>query len=213
VKKTYFLKKRGKKLLRVARSILFKVRNTMLPETGESFLVLFFKKEHFLLLLTAAAPITLPQRDVDVTYKVPVAGGQNMAILQRLRFSASLHRQRVDLPTSGNWMVVDYITHRMTLVRDESHEMVDLAAPDTPSAASGFAKLGPAEVAGLPCTEWRTRDTRGAETVTCYTDDGVLLRARSASGVLMEAIDVGYHPQGADVFALPQGYVRQHPAP
>ncbi len=179
-------------------------------------MVLFFKKEHYLLFclfLVAAAPNTMPLRDVDVTYKVPVAGGQDMAILQRLRFSATLHRQRVDLPTSGNWMVLDYVTHRMTLVRDESHELVDLPAPDTASAASDFAKVGPAEVAGLACTEWRTRDIRGDETVACYTDDGVLLRARGARGVLMEAIDVGYRAQGADVFTLPQGYSRQVPAP
>jgi hypothetical protein len=216
VKKTSFLKKGSKKLLPVASSNLFRVQNHLFHATVNRVLAPFFKKEHFLLscfLLLAAAPHTMPLRDVDVTYKVPVAGGQDMAILQRLRFSASLHRQRVDLPTSGNWMVLDYLTHRMTLVRDESHELVDLPAPDNAAAASDFAKVGPAEVAGLPCTEWRTRDTRGEETVACYTDDGVLLRARGARGVLMEAIDVGYRAQGADVFALPQGYSRQQPSP
>jgi hypothetical protein len=156
-------------------------------------------------------PLVMPLRDVDVTYKVPVAGGRDMAILQRLRFSAALHRQRVDLPTSGNWMVLDYVTHRMTLVRDESRELVEVPAPDNATQPAGFALVGPAQVAGLPCTEWRTRDTRGQATVACYTDDGVLLRARGDRGVLMEAIDVGYRPQGADVFALPQGYSRQQP--
>jgi hypothetical protein len=158
------------------------------------------------------APRVMPVHDVDVTYKVPVAGGHDMAILQRLRFSAALHRQRVDLPTSGNWMVLDYVTHRMTLVRDESRELVDIAAPDNATRpAAGFALVGQATVAGLRCTEWRTRDTRGQETVACYTDDGVLLRARGNRGVLMEAVDVGYHPQGADVFALPQGYTHEQP--
>jgi hypothetical protein len=158
------------------------------------------------------APQIMPTRDVDVTYKVPVAGGHDMAILQRLRFSAALHRQRVDLPTSGNWMVLDYVTHRMTMVRDESREIVEVPAPDNAThPATGFALVGPAQVAGLSCTEWRTRDTRGQETVACYTDDGVLLRARGDRGVLMEAIDVGYRPQGPEIFALPQGYTRQLP--
>lgn len=160
------------------------------------------------------APHVTPTRDVDVTYKVPVAGGNDMAILQRLRFSASLRRQRVDLPTSGNWMVLDYATHRMTMVRDESREVVEMPAPDNaaqPGGGAGFARVGTAQVAGLACTEWRTRDTRGQETVACYTDDGVLLRARGARGILMEAIDVAYRPQGAELFAIPDGYSRQQP--
>jgi len=153
-----------------------------------------------------------PTRDVDVTYKVPVAGGNDMAILQRLRFSASLRRQRVDLPTSGNWMMLDFATKQMAMVRDESREIVDLPAPENagqPGGGAAFTRLGTARVAGLDCTDWHTRDTRGQETVACYTSDGVLLRARNESAVLMEAVDVRYAPQGAEVFALPEGYSHQ----
>jgi len=162
----------------------------------------------------AETPQVQPTRDVDVTYKVPVAGGTDMAILQRLRFSASLRRQRVDLPTSGNWMMLDFATKQMAMVRDESHEIVDLPAPDSaaqPGGGAAFTRVGTARVAGLDCTEWHTRDTRGQETVACYTQDGVLLRARNESAVLMEAVDVKYAAQGADVFALPQGYSHQKP--
>ena len=160
----------------------------------------------------AEAPIVQPTRDVDVTYKVPVAGGNDMAILQRLRFSASLRRQRVDLPTSGNWMMLDFATKQMAMVREESHEIVDLPAPDNagqPGGGAAFTRVGQARVAGLDCTEWNTRDTRGQETVACYTADGVLLRARNENAVLMEAVDVKYAPQGAEVFALPAGYSHQ----
>jgi hypothetical protein len=164
----------------------------------------------------AESPIVQPTHDVDVTYKVPVASsGADMAILQRLRFSASLHRQRVDLPTSGNWMVLDFTTKQMQMVRDESHEIVDMPAPDSaaqPATTASFVRVGPAQVAGLDCTEWRTHDTRGQETIACYTADGVLLRARNDSAVLMEAVDVKYATQGADVFALPSGYSRQKTA-
>jgi hypothetical protein len=155
------------------------------------------------------APHAYPTRDVDVTYKVPVSGGGKTAILQRLRYSATLRAQRVDLPTSGNWMVLNFVTHRMAMVRDETHEIVDLPAPEStaqPHAGASFVRLGDATVANLPCTEWRTRDTRGQETVACYTDDGVLLRARGGAGTLMEAITVQYASQGPEVFALPSGY-------
>jgi hypothetical protein len=165
--------------------------------------------------LSQTQPLVTPARDVDVTYKVPVAGGKDMAILQRLRFSAALRRQRVDLPTSGSWMVLDYVTHRMTLVHDDSHELVDLPAPENagqPGRAAGYEQAGAAQVAGLACTEWRTRDTRGQATTVCYTPDGVLLRARNDAGVLMEAVDVAYRPQGSTVFDLPSGYSREtHP--
>jgi hypothetical protein len=160
-------------------------------------------------------PTVQPTRDVDVTYKVPVAGGTDMAILQRLRFSASLHRQRVDLPTSGNWMMLDFGAHTMSLVRDQSREIVDLPAPASasqPGAGAGFVRQGAASVAGFDCTEWHTRDTRGQETVACYTTDGVLLRARNDSGTLMEAVQVSYGPVPASVFTLPDGYTHQKPS-
>ena len=164
----------------------------------------------------ADAPASVkPTRDVDVTYKVPVGEGGNTALLQRLRFSASLHEQRVDLPTSGNWMVLDFATHRIAMVRDESREIVDLPAPESaslPNNGAGFVRVGPANVAGLDCTEWRTRDTRGLETVACYTQDGVMLRARNDSHTLMEAVSVRYGAVPPSVFALPDGYTHQAPA-
>jgi hypothetical protein len=156
------------------------------------------------------APVVQPLHDVDVTYKVPVPGADNTALLQRLRWSASTRRQRVDLPTSGNWMVLDFVTHRMDMVRDDARTVLDLPAPpDPPPAAAGFAQAGKASVAGLPCTEWRTRDRSGQETVACFTQDGVLLRARAGSRVLMEAVAVHYTTQDSGVFQVPQDYTRQ----
>ncbi len=148
-----------------------------------------------------------PTRDVDVTYRVPVGSGT--AVLQRLRYSAGLHRQRVDLPTSGNWMMLDFAAHRMAMVRDETHEVVDLPAPQQSDAP--FVRVGPAEVAGLACTEWRTRDSRGQESIACYTQDGVMLRARQEVRTLMEAIDVHYGTLPGAVFAVPEGYSHQRP--
>jgi len=158
----------------------------------------------------ADVPVVQPTHDVDVTYKVPVPGADNTALLQRLRWSASLRRQRVDLPTSGNWMVLDFAAHRLLLVRDDTRTILALPAPpDPPPSAAGFAREGEAVVAGLPCTQWHTRDTRGGETVACYAPDGVLLRATSGNRVLMEAVSVHDTPQAADVFEVPKGYARQ----
>ncbi len=158
----------------------------------------------------ADVPVVQPTHDVDVTYKVPVPGTENTALLQRLRWSASLRRQRVDLPTSGSWMVLDFAAHRMFFIRDDTRTILDLPAPPgPPPAAAGFARAGEAVVAGLPCTLWRTRDSRGGETVACYASDGVLLRATAGPRVLMEAVSVHDGPQGADVFEVPAGYVRQ----
>lgn len=155
------------------------------------------------------APTVQPTRDVDVTYRVPVPGGADASILQRLRWSAAERRQRVDMPTSGTWMVLDFAAHRMAVVRDSTREVLDVPAPrsaDQPGAGAGFTRLGPATVAGLACTEWRTVDTRGAQTQACYTRDGVLLRATSGARVLIEAVQVAYTPQGNNVFVTPADY-------
>ncbi len=152
----------------------------------------------------ADAPVVQPMHDVDITYKVPVAGGSDMALLQRFRYSASLRRQRVDLPTSGNWMVLDFATHRMMAVRDESHEVAEAPVPE--ATTPGYMRLGSDTVAGLVCTEWQTQDLRGQQTVTCYTEDGLLLRARSGNRVLIQAVSVNRAAQDAGIFAVPDGY-------
>jgi len=164
--------------------------------------------------LADTPPPVQPLRDVDITYKVPVPGLTVTVMLQRLRFSATMHKQRLDLPTSGNWMLLDFTAHTMAMVREQSHEIVQVAAPASagqPGAGAGFTRIGPASVIGLACTEWRTRDNRGQETVACYTDDGVLLRARNADGPLMEAVSVKYGALPGSVFALPEGYSKQQP--
>jgi hypothetical protein len=161
----------------------------------------------------ADVPIVQPTHDVDVTYKVPVPGADDTALLQRLRWSASLRRQRVDLPTSSSWMVLDFAAHRMLMVRDDTRTILTLPAPPDPPTAAGFARAGEAVVAGLTCTEWRTTDSRGGETLACYAPDGVLLRATSGGRVLMEAVSVHDEPQAADVFEVPAGYTRQEGNP
>ena len=72
-----------------------------------------------------------------------------------------------------------------------------------------MSRVGADTVAGLACTQWRTTDTRGEQTLACTTDDGVMLRATAGGRVLMEAVSVSYTPQDQAVFALPPGYTHQ----
>jgi hypothetical protein len=100
----------------------------------------------------------------------------------------------------------------MALIRDESREAVDLPAPrtaDQPGAGAGYTRADTTTVAGLPCTNWRTIDTRGHETLACYTQDGILLRATDGARVLMEAISVKREPQLPGLFQPPANYTHQ----
>jgi hypothetical protein len=170
-----------------------------------------------ILLLPAAAladapPSLRPLHDVDVTYKVPVPGGGEESLLQRYRWSAATQRQRVDLPTSGKWMVLDFISHRMALVQDGSHEVLDVPSPqsaDQPGGGAGFTRVGTGNVAGFACTQWHTVDTRGQQTDACYTEDGVLLRVTAGARTLLEAVSVKYAAQDDAVFQVPSGYTHQ----
>jgi hypothetical protein len=156
----------------------------------------------------AEAPPARPLRDVDVTYKVPVPDGTGTTLMQRYRWSAATQTQRVDMQGSDNWMVLDFRSHRMSLVHESLHQVVDAPAP-TETPGTGFSRAGDDMVAKLPCTEWRTVDTRGTETLACYTPDGVLLRAQSGGKVMMEAVSVVYAAQDTALFQPPAGYVHQ----
>ena len=72
-------------------------------------------------------PLLVPARDVDVTYRVLVQQGSDISLLQRLRFSTFLHRQRLDMPTSGEWLVMDFAAGRMAMVRDATNSFVELS--------------------------------------------------------------------------------------
>jgi len=112
---------------------------------------------------------------------------------------------------SDNWMVLNFNSHRMSLVHDGSHEVVDAPAPpDADPSSTRFSRAGDDVVAKLACTLWRTVDTRGAETLACYTQDGVLLRAQSGGRVVMEAVSVVYAAQDTALFQPPAGYAHRH---
>lgn len=157
-------------------------------------------------------PLLQPTRDVEVTYQTAPGG---TATEQRTRWLAAEHRMRLDTPAPGLYMIVDYAARRMSMVSDRDRGVVDMAAGagPLPGGAGGapggaYARRGTDRVAGLPCTEWQTTDSEGAATLACITDDGVMLRARRGTEVLVQAARVRYGPQDPAAFRVPDGYRR-----
>jgi hypothetical protein len=159
-------------------------------------------------------PATIPTRDVDVTYRM-ADPTSNRTLEQRMRWQGTTQRLRVDSPSPGLWMLVDYRTRRLAMVVDPERRVLDTEAPagavmPGQLTAASFARRGQDTVAGQPCTEWETRDTTSVARVVCLTTDGVLLRLRriGADGppVMMEAVRVLYGPQDPAAFVAPAGY-------
>jgi hypothetical protein len=169
----------------------------------------------------ADRPPTTPQRDVDVEYKMASADPA-VPLHQRMRWSVALGRLRVDPPTAGLYMIVDYRAKRMAVVKPADRAVLDMpaAGPGLPGAAAGsYTPLGADQVAGLPCANWQTADGAGRDTVLCLTADGVMLRASQAGFVLIEATRVSYGKQDEGAFSPPDGFIHtegvtaQAPAP
>ena len=161
-------------------------------------------------------PAPLPTRDVDVTYRSEQAG---QVIEQRSRFAAATQRMRLDTPTPGLYMIVDYRTHLMAMVSDPDRAVIDMNAPaNGPGGtlpASAYTRRGEDKVAGLPCTEWEAKDTQGQLATACFTADGVMLRARRGTQILAVAARVTYNTMDPALFTVPAGYshATRRPAP
>ncbi len=174
-----------------------------------------------LLLLAAPAwaqdrPATVPTRDVDVTYRIGSPEPNGPPLAQRMRWSVAAAKLRVDPPTPGLYMIVDYRAHRMAVVRTAERAVLDAAAPAAglPGQSGGsYTRRGADSVAGLGCTDWETIDTSGRAATVCMTADGVLLRASQAGVPLLEAVAVAYAPQDPAAFVPPDGFRHVAPLP
>ncbi len=163
-------------------------------------------------LAQADRPATLPTRDVDVTYQ---AGQGDRTVSQRSRWSAAERKMRLDTPTPGVYAIVDYAAGTLAMVSERSRGVLDLPVPagglPGQAAPGAFTRRGSSQVAGLPCTEWETRDLQGQATLTCFTEDGVLLEARHGAQVLVQATRVAYGALDASAFAVPSSYTHGTP--
>jgi hypothetical protein len=163
----------------------------------------------------ADQPLLLPSHDVDVTYRAGDARDGSV-VEQRVRWLAASQTMRIDPPTPGLHVIIDYAAGRMSVVRDATRSVVEMAAPDsmagmTAVKAGAFVRRGEASVAGRACTEWQTQDRDAHPVLVCITDDGVLLRAGSAAQARISAVSVQYAPQDPQEFRIPPDYVRRVP--
>ena len=150
-------------------------------------------------------PNPLPTRDVDVTYRSEPGGPASGTVVeQRSRFSAASQRTRLDLPTPGLFSIMDYRTHTLSLVSQADQKVLQTMGPAP--ATPDWVRRGQDQVAGLPCTEWESRDSVNRPALTCFTADGVMLRVRRGPQVLAVATRVIYAPQPAELFVVPPEY-------
>ncbi len=163
-------------------------------------------------VLAAGKPPTVPLRDVDVTYQIAGRGPGGPPRQQRIRWSVAAGKMRVDAPSPGLYMIGDYRTGQMQVVKLADRSVLDMGPGSfVTDPGNAFSRLGDDQVAGLACTNWQTADNGGQPTVLCLTADGVMLRASHGDQVLVEASAVTYAPQDPANFAPPDGF--RHIAP
>ena len=174
-----------------------------------------------LLLLTALAapalaadkPPTVPQRDVDVQYQIAGRTPDGSPRNQRIRWSVATGKMRVDAPSPGLYMIGDYRTGQMEVVKSADRSVLDMGPGSfVTNPGNVFTRLDNAQVAGLACTNWQTADNGGQPTVLCLTADGVMLRASHGDEVLVEATAVSFAPQDPADFVPPDGFRHISPA-
>ena len=103
----------------------------------------------------AGRPPITPQRDVDVTYRLVQPVREAPPLSQRMRWSVATGRLRVDPPSPGLYMIVDYKAKRMAVVKLAERAVLDMATsgPGLPGAPAGdYQRQDEAEIAGLRCT-------------------------------------------------------------
>ena len=116
---------------------------------------------------------------------------------------------RVDPPGDRLYMITDYTTHRIAVVKVADRTVIDAAAPAAslagPSAAP-YRRQGTDTVAGTACTDWATLDTEGHAVVICATAEGVVLRVRRDGRVVLAARRVSFARADETVFEVPANY-------
>ena len=165
-----------------------------------------------LLAVTAAfaqdKPNLLPERDVDITYRVTAISEK--PIKQRIRWLAAKHMQRVDSP-GGAVSLADRTTAYVTILNSRTKTYVKLEeAADGPFKVDpgvSFPRGGNSKAASLPCSEWSWLDSGTQKPRTlCVTDDGVMLRMAEDGHVLFEATTVTYRHANPRTFEVPSDY-------
>ncbi len=153
-------------------------------------------------------PKLLPDRDVDITYRV--TDRSDAPVKQRVRWLAADHMQRIDGPGT-TVILADRTTTYITILSPRTKSYLKVEEPPgglfKSEYAGSFTRGGTSSVAHLACTEWTWNDasTQRPRTV-CATDDGVMLRMIEGGRTLAEATVVTYRRVKPQTFQIPSGY-------
>ncbi len=176
-------------------------------------------------------PFASPQHDADITYAIPTDAIPGAAatdhdgqprvagLTQRLRVQAATGLQRIDPPSAGAYMVTDGHTGRMLVIQPQRRSATLVPSqggrlPPLGERATGtYQRLGLRTVAGAACTDWRTRDETGQDSVVCLTDDGMLLQVVQDGRIRAQAVRLDRSPQPDTLFAIPAGFSLIQAAP
>jgi hypothetical protein len=155
-----------------------------------------------------AKPKLLPDRDVDITYRV--TDRSDKPLQERVRWLAASHLQRIDGP-GRRAVLADRTTDYITILTPSTKSFVKLREPAgglfRPDEGAAYTKGSENVVAQVPCTEWGSTDPNtGNARSACVTDDGVMLRITENGQTLIQAISVQYRPLKPTTFEIPHGY-------
>lgn len=157
------------------------------------------------------APFVTPQHDVDVVYAIAGPMPGLPPFHQRMRWSVSEWKQRIDSQGVDTYMVTDYRNKQLVVVNEALKKKTTMPAPGASITAPGvrpsgdYVKVGEATIAGATCTDWHMIDTDGNPNDVCYTDDGVMLRVTRNNIPLVVAIKVNRSAQPSNLFQIPSG--------
>lgn len=151
-------------------------------------------------------PRLVPMRDVDITYKITRL--HQPTVIERVRWSAAEHLERVDGPAKST-SIFDRNRGEITILNGASRTYRRLEGaprwPIEPEPDAVFKRGGEAVVAGLHCTEWSWTEDAGTHTL-CGTADGVLLRLVIEGKTAVEARSVSFYHQPPKLFEVPSHY-------
>ena len=164
-------------------------------------------------------PLTLPSRDVAVTYRVSgvaaaaLPGGAPGA--RRLAWDAAGRRLHIGADGQPQAAIVDLGARKAMILDDGLRTAITmrLGARDTDSITLSHARFrreGTERVAGYDCTDYAVQDARGSGTL-CITADGVPLRGDGAwkdqdGRFVATRVDYGAQPDG--LFRPPPGFMQ-----
>lgn len=169
--------------------------------------------------LAQAPPRVIPERDVTVIYELSgdaataIPGGVPGNL--QVEWSAGGQRLRVEPEGGRQFILVDLGARSVRLVDTAMHASMSLPVKSSdlqPLTLEGahLTRGGSQTIAGLECTDYDVRSSRGHGTI-CETRDGVALRA---AGELngkqggFTAVSVAYGPVPPTMFQVPQGYLK-----